>query len=111
MTGPSRIAGGGGPLPFTFAGKRLEGQTGDSIASALLANGIVTVGRSFKYRRPRGILSADHQHGPILAAAVVLGVRHPRPHDLSGVGVAVAVWHVGDAQRARRGRIDLDRRG
>lgn len=45
-------------LPFTFDGKMLEGHPGDTLASALLANGIHLTGRSFKYHRPRGILSA-----------------------------------------------------
>jgi sarcosine oxidase subunit alpha len=43
---------------FTFDGKRLAGFAGDSLASALLANGVRLVGRSFKYHRPRGIFSA-----------------------------------------------------
>ncbi len=46
------------PLNFSFDGARLSGFTGDTLASALLANGIHLVGRSFKYHRPRGILSA-----------------------------------------------------
>ena len=46
------------PLRFTFDGKTYYGYQGDTLASALLANGIVLVGRSFKYHRPRGILSA-----------------------------------------------------
>ena len=45
-------------LGFTFDGKQLEGHPGDTLASALVANGIRLVGRSFKYHRPRGILSA-----------------------------------------------------
>ena len=43
---------------FRFDGKRLTGHPGDTLASALLANGIHLVGRSFKYHRPRGIFSA-----------------------------------------------------
>ncbi|NTI44593.1 sarcosine oxidase subunit alpha family protein [Rhizobium rhizogenes] len=43
---------------FTFDGKPLSGHPGDTLASALLANGIQLVGRSFKYHRPRGILTA-----------------------------------------------------
>ncbi|MEZ2224442.1 sarcosine oxidase subunit alpha family protein [Rhizobium sp. RCC_161_2] len=43
---------------FTFDGKGLSGHPGDTLASALLANGIQLVGRSFKYHRPRGILTA-----------------------------------------------------
>jgi sarcosine oxidase subunit alpha len=45
-------------LAFGFDGRALEGHAGDTLASALLANGIHLVGRSFKYHRPRGILSA-----------------------------------------------------
>jgi sarcosine oxidase subunit alpha len=46
------------PLPFAFDGRALTGLAGDTLASALLANGVHLVGRSFKYHRPRGILSA-----------------------------------------------------
>ncbi|MDF1794695.1 MAG: sarcosine oxidase subunit alpha family protein [Thalassobaculaceae bacterium] len=45
-------------LAFTFDGKRYTGYDGDTLASALLANGVTLVGRSFKYHRPRGIFSA-----------------------------------------------------
>ncbi|MCF1481317.1 MULTISPECIES: sarcosine oxidase subunit alpha [Rhizobium/Agrobacterium group] len=45
-------------LPFTFDGKAMSGFAGDTLASALLANGQQLVGRSFKYHRPRGILTA-----------------------------------------------------
>jgi sarcosine oxidase subunit alpha len=48
----------GRPLAFTFDGKPHVGFAGDSIASALLANGVSIVGRSFKYHRPRGIWGA-----------------------------------------------------
>ncbi|MBI1244364.1 MAG: sarcosine oxidase subunit alpha family protein [Alphaproteobacteria bacterium] len=43
---------------FTFDGRPLEGHAGDTLASALLANGVRLVGRSFKYHRPRGILGS-----------------------------------------------------
>jgi sarcosine oxidase subunit alpha len=43
---------------FSFDGQGYEGLEGDTLASALLANGVHLVGRSFKYHRPRGILSA-----------------------------------------------------
>ncbi|MEM6619744.1 MAG: 2Fe-2S iron-sulfur cluster-binding protein, partial [Pseudomonadota bacterium] len=46
------------PLRFTFNGKTMEGCAGDTLASALLANDQVLVGRSFKYHRPRGIVTA-----------------------------------------------------
>ena len=44
-------------LSFRFNGKRLTGFAGDTLASALLANGVRIVGRSFKFHRPRGIFS------------------------------------------------------
>ena len=61
--GNNRIAGLGRLSPaktvsFTFDGKQMTGLEGDTLASALLANGIHLVGRSFKYHRPRGILGA-----------------------------------------------------
>ncbi len=45
-------------LEFRFNGKRLQGVEGDTLASALLANGQMLVGRSFKYHRPRGIVAS-----------------------------------------------------
>jgi heterotetrameric sarcosine oxidase alpha subunit len=45
------------PLDFTFDGKPMQGFSGDTLASALLASGRQLVGRSFKYHRPRGILT------------------------------------------------------
>ncbi|MET4804890.1 sarcosine oxidase subunit alpha [Limibacillus sp. MBR-115] len=45
-------------LSFTFDGQRYAGYAGDTLASALLANGVHFVGRSFKYHRPRGIVAA-----------------------------------------------------
>ncbi|WP_058325250.1 sarcosine oxidase subunit alpha [Sinorhizobium sp. GL28] len=63
MMGANRIPGVGRLTPartarFTFDGRTLTALEGDTVASALLANGIHLVGRSFKYHRPRGILSA-----------------------------------------------------
>jgi sarcosine oxidase, subunit alpha len=48
----------GRPYAFAFDGKPHTGFAGDSIASALLANGVSVVGRSFKYHRPRGVWGA-----------------------------------------------------
>ena len=48
----------GSRIGFTFDGVRYEGHPGDTLASALLANDVRMVGRSFKYHRPRGILTA-----------------------------------------------------
>ncbi|MDH5245037.1 MAG: 2Fe-2S iron-sulfur cluster-binding protein, partial [Betaproteobacteria bacterium] len=44
-------------LAFTFNGRRYEGHAGDTLASALLANGVDVVARSWKYHRPRGIVA------------------------------------------------------
>src|SRR2546425_5385078 len=48
-------------LSFHFDGKRLNGYPGDTLASALLASGVKLVGRSFKYHRARGILTAGSE--------------------------------------------------
>lgn len=63
MTQRWRLAAGGvidrsQPLAFEYDGARYEGCVGDTLASALLANGVHLVARSFKYHRPRGIYSA-----------------------------------------------------
>ena len=61
---PFRLATGGtlvnrsSRLRFRFNGKEYEGHAGDTLASALMANGVRLVGRSFKYHRPRGIVTA-----------------------------------------------------
>ncbi|WP_186393695.1 MULTISPECIES: sarcosine oxidase subunit alpha [unclassified Pannonibacter] len=49
------------PVSFTFDGRRYEGLRGDTVASALLANGVHLMGRSFKYHRPRGPVSAGSE--------------------------------------------------
>ncbi|HXU66433.1 MAG TPA: sarcosine oxidase subunit alpha family protein [Casimicrobiaceae bacterium] len=64
MTQAWRLAEGGSaidrtrPLGFVYDGRRYEGYAGDTLASALLANGVHLVARSFKYHRPRGIVTA-----------------------------------------------------
>ena len=45
-------------ITFNFNGKSYQGYEGDTLASALLANGVHLVGRSFKYHRPRGFIGA-----------------------------------------------------
>ena len=61
---PFRLAAGGSlidrsrRLTFRFNGTDYEGHPGDILASALMANGVRLVGRSFKYHRPRGIVAA-----------------------------------------------------
>ncbi len=63
MNQPYRLDSGGRidrtkPLNFQFNGKYYQGYTGDTLASALLANGVRVVARSFKYHRPRGIVGS-----------------------------------------------------
>ncbi|WP_189473079.1 2Fe-2S iron-sulfur cluster-binding protein, partial [Litchfieldella qijiaojingensis] len=60
---PNRLQAGGRidrsrRLSFTFNGQTYQGHAGDTLASALLANGVDVVNRSFKYSRPRGIVAA-----------------------------------------------------
>ncbi len=66
MSGANRVAGKGRLTPartvrFTFDGKPLTAVEGDTLASALIANGIHLMARSFKYHRPRGVLSAGSE--------------------------------------------------
>jgi len=49
------------PVQFTFDGHRYQGYAGDTVASALLAAGQRLMGRSFKYHRPRGVLTAGSE--------------------------------------------------
>jgi len=64
-------------LSFRFNGRSFTGYAGDSLASALLANGVHCIGRSFKYHRPRGIFSAGEEEPNAL---VQLGLgQHREP--------------------------------
>src|SRR5690349_16889325 len=61
-------------LAFTFDGRPLTGYAGDTLASALLANDVQLVGRSFKYHRPRGVLTAGVEE-PNALVRVGVGAR------------------------------------
>jgi sarcosine oxidase subunit alpha len=54
---PEQIIDRDKPLEFTFEGRRYTGYSGDTVASALAGNGVTMLSRSFKYHRPRGIVS------------------------------------------------------
>jgi heterotetrameric sarcosine oxidase alpha subunit len=76
---PFRLPAGGAidrtrTLAFTFDGRAYTGHPGDTLASALLANGVRLVGRSFKYHRPRGVFTA----GPEEPNALVRVGEGPR---------------------------------
>ena len=63
-------------LRFRFEGREFSGFVGDTITSALLANGIRMLGRSFKYHRPRGVLSmANHDVNNIVQTKDVTNIR------------------------------------
>ncbi|MGO9755490.1 MAG: sarcosine oxidase subunit alpha family protein [Roseiarcus sp.] len=79
MTGAHRTPEGGRvdrarPLSFTFDGKSFVGLAGDTLASALLANGVHLMGRSFKYHRPRGVLTMGSEE-PNALVGVGRGAR------------------------------------
>ena len=66
MTQKNRLSSGGQidratSHRFVFDGKTYHGHQGDTLASALLANGVRLMGRSFKYHRPRGVLTAGSE--------------------------------------------------
>lgn len=66
------------PLTFRFDGKAMTGFEGDTLASALVANGVRLVGRSFKYHRPRGILTAGSEEPNALVT--LRGGAHAEPN-------------------------------
>ncbi len=66
------------PVRFRFDGKDYAGYKGDTLASALLANDVRLVGRSFKYHRPRGVLTAGSEEPNALVE--VLGPKNQTPN-------------------------------
>ncbi|MGL4405712.1 MAG: 2Fe-2S iron-sulfur cluster-binding protein, partial [Notoacmeibacter sp.] len=64
-------------LRFTFDGNTYLGFAGDTLASALLANGIKVFGRSFKLHRPRGLLGIGLEEPNALVTIIENGVREP----------------------------------
>jgi methylglutamate dehydrogenase subunit C len=82
MQGPVRIAAGlltdaARPLAFRFDGAPMRGLAGDTLASALLANGRRLVGRSFKYHRPRGIVTTGGEEPCALVDVIGAAGREP----------------------------------
>ncbi len=80
MTGGFRLTAGGlidrsRRLSFEFDGRTYQGYAGDTLASALLANGVRLFGRSFKYHRPRGVTGAGHEE-PNALVELRDGARH-----------------------------------
>ncbi len=85
------------PVSFSFDGKRMSGLAGDTLASALLANGVRLVGRSFKYHRPRGIFSA----GPEEPNALV-GLRRGDRHEPNTRATMVELYDGLEAESQNR---------
>jgi sarcosine oxidase subunit alpha len=86
MASPCRIASGAfidsaRSVRFRFDARELEGLAGDTLASALLANGIRLIGRSFKYHRPRGIVTSGPEEP--CALVDVIGARGREPNQLA----------------------------
>ena len=78
MSGPARIGGNdGASLGFTFDGVEYRARPGDTLAAALLANGIGRVARSFKYHRPRGIMAAGVEEPNALVTVGIGGRTEP----------------------------------
>ena len=76
MSGPQR-GGAPGTIRFTFDGRALLARPGDTLAAALLANGIGLVARSFKYHRPRGIMAAGVEEPNALMTVGTGGREEP----------------------------------
>ncbi len=66
------------PLRFRFDGVDYAGYKGDTLASALMANDVKLVGRSFKYHRPRGVLTAGSEEPNALVE--VIGATNQTPN-------------------------------
>ena len=78
MTGPQRIGGNeGASLRFRFDGVDYRAREGDTLAAALLANGVGVVARSFKYHRPRGIMGAGVEESNALVTVGEDGRAEP----------------------------------
>jgi sarcosine oxidase subunit alpha len=82
MNGPCRITSGrlldpGRGIQFSFDGRSLRGLAGDTLASALLANGVRVLGRSFKYHRPRGAVTCGWDEPCALVDVLSTAGREP----------------------------------
>jgi sarcosine oxidase subunit alpha len=97
--GPYRLPGAAqdaASVEFSFDGRKLAGVKGDTVASALLANGIRVVSRSFKFHRPRGIFSAGYEEPNAIvqlhtANRVITGERAPLVGLSAGLEVSSCV--------------------
>ena len=86
------------PLDFQFEGVSYQGYTGDVLSSALWANGVRVLGRSFKYHRPRGIYSlANHDANALVSVGSRTNLRAdclPLETGLQASAVTVSYTHL-----------------
>ncbi|MEJ2655511.1 MAG: 2Fe-2S iron-sulfur cluster-binding protein, partial [Acidihalobacter sp.] len=88
-------------VSFRFEGRDYAGYVGDTVSSALLANGVDVLGRSFKYHRPRGVFSAaNHDANALMQAGGELNLRADVTELQPGLDLA-AVNTVGGLRRDR----------
>jgi sarcosine oxidase subunit alpha len=94
------------PVTFTFDGKIINGYHGDTVASALLANGQAILSRSFKYHRPRGILTmTGHDANTLVQVADEPNVRADLYPVSSGLAVT-SINRLGSLERDAYGILD-----
>ena len=110
----NRITGGlvdrDQPLGFRFDGQHYTGFAGDTLASALLANNVRLVGRSFKYHRPRGILTAGSEEPNALVTigdgAVIANnshvVKNVEPYSIVGGNPAKLIRYRFTAEQIKK---------
>ena len=77
-------------IGFIYKGKKLYGVKGDTIASALFANGVRIFGRSLKYHRPRGLYSLD---GECSNTCMEVDGVHIVINHLEGVGCLISLFN------------------
>ena len=96
-----RLASGGRvdrqrPILFRFDGMELTGCAGDTVASALMANDVALVGRSFKLHRPRGFFGAGHEDGIMVSRLAPRPAANQlatvTPLEAGGDYVSVSTW-------------------
>jgi len=108
MTQTHRIEGGqidrSRTLRFSFDNTTFEGHPGDTLASALIANGVRLMGRSFKYHRPRGVLTSGSEEPNAL---VELGLGADRDPNTRATTIELADGLTATSQN-RRGSLQFD---
>ena len=98
------------PMTFSFDGTSHQGFSGDVVASALMASGRHVLSRSFKYHRPRGVLTmAGHDSNAMVQIGAEPNVRGDRRQIAPGLAV-ISINRMGrldlDWQRVAPGQID-----